>query len=142
MSTVILSLTGVFLGLIVFNSPFVVLMTGIGCIILAGIVVNNGIVLVDFVNALRQEGVDLETAIVTAGRTRFRPVMLTAVTTILGLMPLGMGIRFDFRKFELATGGSQSSYWGAMAIAIIFGLSFATLLTLIVATFGLDWLSN
>ncbi len=132
MSTVILSFAGVFLGLLVFDAPFVVLMTGIGGIILAGIVVNNGIVLVDFINTLRIEGMDLESAIVTAGRTRFRPVMLTAITTILGLTPLGLGIRFDFRAMELVTGGSQSGYWGAMAIAIIFGLSFATMLTLIV----------
>lgn len=132
MTTVVLSLAGVFLGLVVFDSPFVVLMTGIGVIILAGVVVNNGIVLVDFINQLRRDGADLETAIVAAGRTRFRPVMLTAITTILGLAPLGMGIRFDFRELAFVAGGSQSSYWGAMAIAIIFGLSFATLLTLFV----------
>ena len=132
MTTVVLSLAGVFLGLLVFDSPFVVLMTGIGVIILAGVVVNNGIVLVDFINQLRREGAGLEAAIVTAGRTRFRPVMLTAITTIMGLTPLGLGIRFDFREFAFVTGGSQSGYWGSMAIAIIFGLSFATILTLFV----------
>jgi len=132
MSSVFLSLGGVFLGLIIFDMPFGVLMTGIGCISLSGIVVNNAIVLVDFINNLREQGMATEEAILEAGKTRFRPVLLTAVTTILGLMPLGMGISFDFRKFELIYGGDQTSYWGAMAIAIIFGLAFATVLTLIV----------
>ncbi len=132
MSSVILSFGGVFFGLWVFDMPFGVLMSGIGCIILAGIVVNNAIVLVDFINNLREEGVPLEEAIITAGKTRFRPVMLTAVTTILGLLPLGLGIRFDFRSFELDVGGSQAAYWSAMAVAIIFGLTFATILTLVI----------
>ena len=132
MSSVILSLGGVFLGLIIFNMPFSLLMTGIGCISLAGIVVNNAIVLVDLINNLRKEGMPAEEAIVLAGKTRFRPVLLTTVTTILGLLPLGLGISFDFRSLEMVYGGDQSSYWGAMAIAIIFGLAFATFLTLIV----------
>lgn len=132
MSSVMLSIGGVFLGLLVFDMPFGLLMSGIGCISLAGIVVNNAIVLVDFINSLRASGLSAVEAIVTAGRTRFRPVMLTAVTTILGLMPLGIGVSFDFRRLELSMGGSQASYWGSMAVAIIFGLAFATVLTLIV----------
>lgn len=132
MSSVFLSLGGVFLGLIIFDMPFGVLMTGIGCISLAGIVVNNAIVLVDFINKLREDGMDTEAAIVEAGKTRFRPVLLTAVTTILGLLPLGMGVSFDFRRLEFIMGGDQTSYWGAMAVAIIFGLAFATVLTLVV----------
>ena len=88
--------------------------------------------LVDFINKLRAEGMETEKAIVEAGKTRFRPVLLTAVTTILGLLPLGMGVSFDFRRLEFIMGGDQTSYWGAMAIAIIFGLAFATVLTLVV----------
>lgn len=132
MSSVFLSLGGVFFGLLVFDMPFGVLMTGIGCISLAGIVVNNAIVLVDLINCLIADGIPTEDAIIQAGKTRFRPVLLTAVTTILGLLPLGLGISFDFRKLEMVSGGDQSSYWGAMAIAIIFGLTFATVLTLLV----------
>lgn len=132
MSSVIMSLGGVFLGLLVFQMPFGFMMTGIGCISLAGIVVNNAIVLVDFINSLKATGLETTEAIVTACKLRFRPVLLTAATTVLGLLPLGLGISFDFRRFQLSIGGDQSSYWGSMAVAIIFGLSFATVLTLIV----------
>ncbi len=132
MSSVILSLAGVFLGLFLFHMPFGIIMTGIGCISLAGVVVNNAIVLIDFINQLRREGIRTHEAIVTAGMTRFRPVMLTAVTTILGLIPMAAGISYDFRKHIWIVGGESSQWWGSMAIAIIFGLAFATLLTLIV----------
>lgn len=132
MSSVIMSLGGVFLGLLVFDMPFGFMMTGIGCISLSGIVVNNAIVLVDFINSLKASGLSTDEAIVTASKLRFRPVLLTAATTVLGLLPLGLGISFDFRRLDLAIGGDQSSYWGSMAVAIIFGLSFATVLTLIV----------
>ena len=132
MSSVILSLGGVFFGLMIFDMPFGMLMTGIGCVSLSGIVVNNAIVLVDYINKLRERGMDAEEAIITAGKVRFRPVILTAVTTILGLAPLGLGISFDFRNLEMVMGGEQASYWGSMAVAIIFGLSFATVLTLVV----------
>ena len=132
MSSVILSLAGVFLGLFLFHMPFGIIMTGIGCISLAGVVVNNAIVLIDFINQLRREGTPTHEAIVTAGMTRFRPVMLTAITTILGLIPMAAGISYDFRKHIWIVGGESSQWWGSMAIAIIFGLAFATLLTLIV----------
>ena len=132
MSSVILSLAGVFFGLLVFDMPFGVMMTGIGCVSLAGIVVNNAIVLVDFINQLRAKGLSVDEAIVEAGRTRFRPVMLTAVTTILGLIPLGAGFSFNFRKLQWEFGGEMNQYWGSMAVAIIFGLAFATVLTLVV----------
>ncbi|MCH7908640.1 MAG: segregation/condensation protein A [Candidatus Hydrogenedentes bacterium] len=132
MSSVILSLGGVFFGLLIFDMPFGMLMTGIGCVSLSGIVVNNAIVLVDYINKLRERGMEVQEAIVTAGKIRFRPVILTAVTTILGLAPLGLGISFDFRNLEMVMGGEQASYWGSMAVAIIFGLSFATMLTLVV----------
>lgn len=131
MSSVVLSLAGVFFGLLIFNMPFSVLMTGIGCVSLAGIVVNNAIVLVDFINKLRERGESLEDAIVIAGQTRFRPVLLTAVTTILGLIPMAIGVTFDFRNLHWVIGTGSTQYWGSMAIAIIFGLAFATVLTLV-----------
>ena len=132
MSSVILSLAGVFLGLYLFNMPFSVIMTGVGCISLAGVVVNNAIVLLDFINQLRAQGVPAQEAIVQAGVTRFRPVMLTAITTILGLIPMAAGISFDFFKWKWLVGSESSQWWGSMAIAVIFGLAFATLLTLVV----------
>lgn len=132
LSSVILSLAGVFLGLTIFDMPFGAFMTGLGCISLAGIVVNNAIVLVDFINQERRRGAAVTEAVIQAGLTRFRPVMLTAVTTILGLIPMAIGVSFDFRNFEWAVGGPTSQYWGSMAVAICFGLGFSTLLTLIV----------
>ena len=132
MSSVILSLAGVFLGLKLHDMAFGILMSGIGCISLAGVVVNNAIVLIDFVNQRRAEGVDITEAIVAAGVTRFRPVMLTAVTTVLGLIPMAWGISFDFRSMTWSVGGETSQWWGPMAVAVIYGLSLATMLTLIV----------
>lgn len=131
-SSVVLSLAGVFLGLFVFDMPFGILMTGIGVISLAGVVVNNAIVLIDFINQMRGLGHSVEEAVVEAGITRFRPVMLTAITTILGLVPMALGISFDFREFHWTFGGESSQWWGSMAVAVIFGLAFATILTLIV----------
>jgi multidrug efflux pump subunit AcrB len=132
MTSVILSLAGVFLGLYIFDMRFSVLMTGIGCISLAGVVVNNAIVLIDFINERRHEGASVHTALIDAGSTRFRPVMLTAVTTVLGLVPMAAGISFDFRNGVWVFGGESTQYWGPMAIAVIFGLAFATILTLVV----------
>lgn len=132
MFSVILSLTGVFLGLLIHQMPFSIIMSGIGCISLAGVVVNNAIVLIDFVNQQRKQGMPLNEALVESGVTRFRPVMLTAVTTVLGLVPMAMGISFDFRSWEWIFSGESSQWWGPMAIVVIYGLSFATLLTLII----------
>ncbi|MCC6490451.1 MAG: efflux RND transporter permease subunit [Candidatus Hydrogenedentes bacterium] len=132
MTSVILSLAGVFWGLYLCNMPFGILMTGIGVISLAGVVVNNAIVLLDFINQLRARGMSMEDAVVEAGTTRFRPVMLTAVTTILGLVPMALGVSFDFREWHWTVGGESSQWWGSMAVAVIFGLGFATILTLIV----------
>lgn len=132
MSSVVLSLAGVFLGLLITGTPFSVIMTGIGCISLAGVVVNNAIVLIDFINKRRDQGLPVEEAIVEAGMTRFRPVMLTAVTTVLGLLPMALGVSYDFFAREWIVGGESSAWWGPMAVAVIFGLSFATLLTLLV----------
>lgn len=132
MSSVILSLTGVFLGLMVTATPFGIIMTGIGVISLAGVVVNNAIVLIDYINQLRARGLELREALIRAGLVRFRPVMLTAVTTILGLLPMAVGVSFDFRNFAWEIGGESAQWWGPMAVAVIFGLAVATLLTLVV----------
>jgi multidrug efflux pump subunit AcrB len=132
MTSVILSLSGVFFGLMVTMTDFGIIMTGIGVISLAGVVVNNAIVLIDYINQLRRQGLNLYDALMRAGLVRFRPVMLTAITTILGLMPMAVGVSFDFRSLSLLIGGESAQWWGPMAIAVIFGLAIATLLTLIV----------
>ena len=132
LSSVILSLIGVFIGLLVTGTAFGIIMTGIGVISLAGVVVNNAIVLIDYYNQLLAKGMSSPDALMRAGAVRFRPVMLTAITTILGLLPMATGISFDFRKLAWDIGGESSQWWGPMAVAVIFGLGFATLLTLIV----------
>ncbi len=132
LSSVVLSLAGVFLGLLLFDMPFGIFMTGLGCISLAGVVVNNAIVLIDFINRERAGGASVQDAVIHAGRTRFRPVTLTAVTTVLGLIPMAIGVSFDFRSFTWLIGGTSSQFWGSMAVSIIFGLTFATVLTLVV----------
>jgi len=132
MTSVILSLIGVFLGLIVTGHPFGVIMTGMGVISLAGVVVNNAIVLLDYTNLLRKRGLNCYDAIVTAGCTRFRPVMLTAITAILGLVPMAIGISYNFRELRWEFGSEMSQWWGPMSTAVIFGLAIATILTLFV----------
>lgn len=131
LSSVVLSLIGVFAGLIITGTPFGVIMTGLGVISLAGVVVNNAIVLIDFIEQLRSAGLSAHEAVLRAGMTRLRPVILTATTTILGLVPMAMGWSIDFLKFEFRTGSSSGEFWGAMAVAVIFGLLFATALTLV-----------
>ncbi len=138
LSSVFLSTIGVLIGLMVFRMPFGIIMTGVGVISLAGVVVNNAIVLIDYVDILRtRDGLSRREAIVQGGMTRFRPVMLTAVTTILGLVPLAIGLNIDFigAYARLAPdfywGGEQAGWWGPMAIAVIAGLAFATFLTLV-----------
>jgi len=131
LGSVVLSLVGVLWGLILTGTPFGVIMTGLGVISLAGVVVNNAIVLLDYVGQLREEGMDVEPALVQAGLVRFRPVMLTAVTTILGLVPMAVGISIDFTKMKLIIGSQSAEWWGPMAVAVIFGLLFATVLTLV-----------
>ena len=148
MSSIILSTIGVFLGLLLFNMDFVVVMTMIGVISLIGIVVNNAIVLIDFIELNRRRKLigkkvyltveEIIECITEAGRTRLRPVILTALTTILGLMPLAIGMNFDFVSFfkfyeiNFYLGGDNMVFFGPIAWAIIFGLSFATFLTLLV----------
>jgi multidrug efflux pump subunit AcrB len=149
---VLFSLIGVLFGLQIFQMDFVIIMTMIGIISLAGIVVNNAIVLIDYTNLIRtrrKDELDLpddeklpfnETvkAIIEGGRTRLRPVLLTAITTILGLVPLAIGLNIDF--FSLVTelnphiyvGGDNVIFWGPMSWTIIFGLTFATFLTLVI----------
>jgi CzcA family heavy metal efflux pump len=132
LTAVILSLGGVMVGLLVTGTAFGVIMTGVGVLSLAGVVVNNAIVLIDYYEQLKTEGMAAYDAIIEAGLTRFRPVILTAITTILGLVPMATGVSFDFMNFRLDTGSETSQWWGPMAVAVIFGLAIATILTLVV----------
>ncbi len=134
-----LSLIGVLFGLMIHRTPFGIIMTGVGVISLAGIVVNNAIVLLDYIEQLRARGMEKSEAIMLAGMTRFRPVVLTAVTTILGLIPLTTGVSVNFNEIfvgnwdhALTVGGESSQWWGPMGIAVIWGLAVATFLTLVV----------
>ena len=132
LSTVILSLIGVLAGLLICHMPFGIIMTGVGVISLAGVVVNNAIVLLDYTRLLQRRGLELLPAVIEAGATRLRPVLLTAITTILGLIPMAVGVSYDFHKMAWALRSESSQWWSSMAIAVIFGLAFATLLTLVV----------
>jgi len=131
LTSVAMSMIGVLLGLLVTAMPFNIIMTGVGVISLAGIVVNNAIVLLDYGEKLRARGLERREVVVRTGLRRLRPVLLTAITTILGLMPLTTGVEFDFRSFVFSTGSESSQYWGSMGVTVIFGLAFATFLTLV-----------
>ena len=151
-ASIVFSTIGVFGGISTFRMDFVVVMTGIGIVSLAGIVVNNAIVLVDYIELLkarRRKELGLEEdaplpldvateCIITGGKTRLRPVLLTAITTVLGLLPLAIGLNIDFRglfahfKPDIYFGGPQVLFWGPMAWTVIFGLTFSTFLTLVV----------
>ena len=150
--SVFLSLIGVLFGLLIFRMDFVILMTMIGIISLAGIVVNNAIVLIDYINliiARKRKELNLNSSeklsssqllecVVEGGKTRLRPVLLTAMTTILGLLPLALGININFKTLvtelnpNFYIGGENVAFWGPMGWAIIYGLTFATFLTLVV----------
>ena len=150
--TVLFSTIGVFLGLAIFNMDFVIIMTGIGIVSLAGIVVNNAIVLIDYIDLLksrkRQElGLEKDAKLNTkfavecikkAGQNRLRPVLLTAITTVLGLLPLATGMNINFTTLltefnpRIFFGGDNAIFWGPMAWTVIFGLTFATFLTLVI----------
>lgn len=132
MTSVVMSMVGVLFGLLVTHMPFGIIMTGLGVISLAGVVVNNAIVLLDYGEQLRERGLPRHEVVILTGLRRFRPVMLTAVTTVLGLIPLATGFGFDFRNFVFVTGGESSQWWKGLAIAVIFGLLLATFLTLVV----------
>lgn len=132
-TSVFLSLMGVFLGMIVHSSPLSIMMGGIGIISLAGVVVNNAIVLIDYIQQLRARGLPIEKAIVLSGMLRLRPVMLTAMTTVLALIPVTIGLDVDFSRSPIVLLGSESGQmWLPMAQGVIYGLSLATLLTLVV----------
>ena len=159
--SVFLSLIGVLFGLLIFRMDFVILMTMIGIISLAGIVVNNAIVLIDYINLIvkrKKEELNLSSkeklsvnqlleCVVEGGKTRLRPVLLTAITTILGLFPLALGINLNFKTLitelnpNFYIGGENVAFWGPMGWAIIFGLTFATFLTLVIVPI-LYFLSN
>lgn len=138
LTEIIFSVIGVLLGLSIFNMPIVIVMTGVGIVALAGIVVKNGILLVEFADVLKERGMRTVPAIVQAGRTRLNPVVLTATAAILGLIPLAIGLNINFftlfSEFEphFFLGGDSVAFWGPLAWTIIFGLSFATFLTLLV----------
>lgn len=152
MFSVLLSTAGVFLGLAIFEMEFVILMMGIGIISLAGVVVNNAIVLIDYTNLLRarkraEMGIpeggrlpeeEIRASIIEAGKTRLRPVLLTAITTVLGLIPLAIGMNINFFTLlsrydaQYYVGGDSAAFWGPMSWTVIFGLTFATFLTLVV----------
>lgn len=138
LTSVIMSIMGVLIGLMIFRMPFGIINTGVGIISLAGIVVNNAIILIDYIDILRaRDGMNRREALVLGGKTRLRPVLLTALTTALGMVPLAIGLNFDFFGLytalqpELFWGGEQAAWWGPMAVAIIAGILFATFLTLI-----------
>jgi multidrug efflux pump subunit AcrB len=132
MFSVLLSLIGVFIGLLLTRTPFGIIMTGIGVIALAGIVVRNAIVLLDFQKVLEERGMDRDEAMVKAGLIRLRPVFLTAAATIAGLVPLTTGIDFDWLNFHFIIGGESTTFWRGMGVAIIFGLVVSTFLTLVI----------
>lgn len=135
--TIVLSLIGVLLGFVIFNKDFSIIMSGVGIIALAGIVVKNGILLIEFIEELRGRGYPMREAIIEGGAIRLTPVLLTASAAVLGLVPLALGITVDFvglfRDLEphLIVGGPSSVFWNILAWTIIFGLTFSTLLTLI-----------
>lgn len=150
--TVLFSTIGVFLGLAIFNMDFVIIMTGIGIVSLAGIVVNNAIVLIDYIDLIKSrkkeelglddsEELDYQNSIDSireAGQKRLRPVLLTAITTVLGLLPLATGMNINFSTLltefnpQIFFGGDNAIFWGPMAWTVIFGLTFATFLTLVI----------
>jgi multidrug efflux pump subunit AcrB len=133
LSSVVMSLVGVLVGLVLTQDKFGIIMTGTGVISLAGVVVNNAIVLIDYTDQLRRKlGLPLKEALLQAGVVRFRPVLLTAITTVLGLLPMALGVSIDFRSLSIDTNSPSMEWWGPMAQAVSFGLVFATILTLIV----------
>ena len=166
--SVVFSLIGVLLGLVIFQMEFVIIMTMIGIISLAGVVVNNAIVLIDYTNLLRSRkreelglGGDessmeatklpfeeVNRAIIEGGKTRLRPVLLTAITTVLGLLPLAIGLNIDFVGLltqydpNIYVGGDNNVFWKPMSWAIIFGLTFATFLTLIIVPVMYWWIER
>ncbi len=131
LTAVIMSTIGVFVGLIVTGQPFGIVMTGVGVIALAGIVVNNNIVLIDTYAHLRKQGMPALEAVLRTGAQRLRPVMLTTVTTIFGLLPMTLQLNINFISRVVEFGAPSSQWWVQLSTAVAFGLTFATLLTLL-----------
>jgi len=130
-SSVLMSIMGVIIGLIVHDRPFGIIMTGVGSVALAGIVVNNAIVMLDYVIKLRKKGYQRNEAMILAAAVRFRPVVLTAVTTVLGLVPIAVGMDIDFSRDSIILfGAASASFWKSMALAVMYGLGVTTFLTL------------
>jgi multidrug efflux pump len=142
LSAVVLSTIGVLIGLMVMGQPFGVVMTGIGVIANAGVIVNNNIVLIDTYDRLRREGMAAYEAILETCRERARPVVLTAVTAILGVLPIAFGVNLDFIMREVTIGAPATQWWISLSTAIVFGLGFATILTLIVTPAALMLIAN
>jgi multidrug efflux pump len=136
-SEILFSVIGVLMGQAIFDMEFSIVMTGVGIVALAGIVVRNGILLVEFTDILRERGSNLHDAIVEAGRVRMTPVLLTATATILGMIPLAIGFNIDFVTMfteldpKIYFGGDSVAFWGPLSWTIVFGLTFATFITLI-----------
>lgn len=136
--TILLSLIGVLLGFMAFGKTFSVIMSGVGIIALAGIVVKNGILIIEFIDELRHRGLSLKEAVIEGGATRLVPVLLTAASAVLGLVPLAIGLTFDFGKlfadlqWSVHVGGDSAVFWNILAWTIIFGLIFSTVLTLVI----------
>ena len=139
---IILSTIGVFLGAMIMQQPFGIVMTGVGIIALAGIVTNNNIVLIDTYDRLRREGVPVEEAIIRTCRERARPVLLTAGAAVLGVLPIAFGINLDFVNRAITYGAPSTQWWVQLSTAIVFGLSFATVLTLVVTPAQLAFLAK
>ncbi|MEM9468644.1 MAG: efflux RND transporter permease subunit [Pseudomonadota bacterium] len=129
---VVMSTIGVMVGLMIIQQPFGIVMSGIGVIALAGIVVNNNIVLIDTFDTIRKRGIDTRLAVILTGAQRLRPVLLTTVTTVLGLMPMVLQMNIDFVGREISYGAPSTQWWVQLSTAIIFGLTFSTILTLVV----------
>jgi multidrug efflux pump len=142
LSAVIMSTVGVLLGLLVTGQPFGVVMSGVGVIALAGIVVNNNIVLIDTFDRLREIEPDPKLAVLRTGAQRLRPVMLTTVTTILGLLPMVLRVNIDFVSRQITVGAPSTQWWTQLSTAIAFGLAFATVLTLVVTPSALMLRAN
>lgn len=132
LSAVVMSTIGVLLGLMIMGMPFSIVMTSVGTIALAGVVVNNNIVLIDTYAYLRKQGMDKMEAILETCRERVRPVMLTAVTAILGVLPIAFGVNLALLSQEVTFGAPSTQWWIALSSAIVFGLAFSTVLTLVV----------
>ena len=142
LTAVIMSTVGVFLGMLIMQQPFGIIMSGVGVIALAGIVVNNNIVLIDTYDVLKHKVASPMEAILRTGGQRLRPVLLTTATTILGLMPMVLKVNIDFVTREMTFGAPSSQWWAQLSTAIVFGLGFASLLTLVVTPCSLMLRAN